>query len=101
MKALLAGLTGVHSGKGVFAINAAHKASACAGDQQAVDDIEAEHPVVCAHPATGRPLRVRHQRAQPLQGHDRGREQADHRLPGRAARSGRNSPAACAGNRAR
>jgi len=53
MKELLSGLTGVHSGKGVFAINAAHKGLARA-EASAVDEIETEHPVICQHPATGR-----------------------------------------------
>jgi taurine dioxygenase len=53
MKALLSGLVGVHSGKGVFAINAAHKGLTREG-ASAVDEIETEHPVICVHPATGR-----------------------------------------------
>lgn len=54
MKALLGGMAGVHSGKGVFAINAQHK-GLVRGGADAVEDIEAEHPMICAHPATGRP----------------------------------------------
>jgi alpha-ketoglutarate-dependent taurine dioxygenase len=53
MQELLAGLTGVHSGKGVFAINAAHKGLTREG-ASAVDEIETEHPVICVHPATGK-----------------------------------------------
>jgi alpha-ketoglutarate-dependent taurine dioxygenase len=53
MKAILSGLVGVHSGKGVFAINAAHKGLTRAG-ASAVDEIETEHPVICVHPVTGR-----------------------------------------------
>lgn len=53
MKALLSGLTGIHSGKGVFAINAAHKGLTRSG-ASAVEEIETEHPVICVHPATGR-----------------------------------------------
>lgn len=54
MQELLAGLTGIHSGKGVFAVNAAHKRLGVREDAARVDDIETEHPVVCVHPATGR-----------------------------------------------
>jgi taurine dioxygenase len=54
MKALLEGLIGVHCGKGVFAVNAAHKRLPVRAEAAAVDDIEAEHPVVCVHPYTGR-----------------------------------------------
>jgi taurine dioxygenase len=55
MKALLGPLTAVHSGKGVYAINAAHKRLAVRSDAQSSDTVEVEHPVICAHPATGRP----------------------------------------------
>jgi taurine dioxygenase len=54
MKALIAGLVGVHCGKGVFANNAAHKHLGVRADATSVDDIETEHPLVCAHPHTGR-----------------------------------------------
>ncbi|UFN46908.1 TauD/TfdA family dioxygenase [Roseomonas sp. OT10] len=54
MKSFLEGLTGIHSGKGVFAINAKHQGLTQAG-ADAVDGIETEHPVVCRHPATGEP----------------------------------------------
>jgi taurine dioxygenase len=53
MRALLSELTGVHSGKGVFSINAAHKGLTRPG-ASAVDEIETEHPVICVHPATGK-----------------------------------------------
>jgi alpha-ketoglutarate-dependent taurine dioxygenase len=53
MRAILSGLVGVHSGKGVFSINAAHKGLTRAGASE-VDEIETEHPVICVHPATGR-----------------------------------------------
>ena len=54
MQALLDPLIGVHSGKGVFAINAGTTRLGLRRDAAAVDDIETEHPVVCVHPATGR-----------------------------------------------
>ncbi len=54
MQALLDGLVGVHSGKGVFAINAGTTGLGIRTDAAAVENIEAEHPVVCVHPATGR-----------------------------------------------
>ena len=53
MRVLLSELTGVHSGKGVFSINAAHKGLTRAG-ASAVDEIETEHPVICVHPGTGK-----------------------------------------------
>jgi|EndMetStandDraft_4_1072995.scaffolds.fasta_scaffold70368_2 taurine dioxygenase len=55
MKALLGGLTSIHSGKGVYAINAAQKRLAIRNDAQSADAVEVEHPLICAHPATGRP----------------------------------------------
>jgi alpha-ketoglutarate-dependent taurine dioxygenase len=56
MKALLAGLTAVHSGKGVFAINAATTNLGVRNDNAStVEELEVEHPVICAHPVTGRP----------------------------------------------
>jgi taurine dioxygenase len=54
MKTLLQGLTAVHSGKGVFAINAATTRLGLRDDAKAVEELETEHPVICAHPATGR-----------------------------------------------
>ena len=53
MKALLEGLTGIHSGKGVFAINAATTRLGLRTDNaKAIEELETEHPVICAHPAT-------------------------------------------------
>ena len=54
MQELLAGLIGIHSGKGVVAVNAVHKHLGIREDAARVDDIETEHPVVCVHPVTGR-----------------------------------------------
>ena len=53
MRAFLDGLTAVHSGRGVFAINAAHKGLTKAGSDQ-IENVEVEHPVVCVNPFTGR-----------------------------------------------
>src|SRR5688572_21029666 len=55
MKSLLAGLTGIHSGKGVYAINAATKRLALRNEEDRVEEIETEHPVICKHAITGRP----------------------------------------------
>jgi taurine dioxygenase len=55
MKELLGSLTGIYSGKGVFANNAAHKRLGVREEGRAVDDIEARHPIVCRHPVTGKP----------------------------------------------
>lgn len=52
---LLEGLTSVHSGKGVFAINAVQKRLGLREEGRAVDEIETEHPLICAHPVTKRP----------------------------------------------
>jgi len=52
MKMLLEGLTGVHSGKGVFATNAAVLAVRSEGVN--AEEVEVEHPVVCRHPVSGR-----------------------------------------------
>jgi alpha-ketoglutarate-dependent taurine dioxygenase len=52
MKALLEDLVGVHSGKGVFDVNAA--LLAVRGEGRNADDVETEHPLVCRHPVTGR-----------------------------------------------
>ena len=54
MRQLLHGKVGVHSGKGVFALNASHKALSVKDSGQSVDDIETKHPVVCRHTTTGR-----------------------------------------------
>lgn len=55
MRELLAGLTGIYSGRGVFQENAAHKGLALRSGGVAVEDLEREHPVICRHPATGTP----------------------------------------------
>jgi taurine dioxygenase len=55
MKSLLRGLTGVHSGRGVYAINAKSGRLGLQATNDAVDAAEAEHPVLCVQPATGRP----------------------------------------------
>jgi taurine dioxygenase len=55
MKTLLAGLIAIHSGKGVFAINAATSRLGLRTDNaKAIEELETEHPVICAHPVTGR-----------------------------------------------
>ncbi|MFT8246147.1 TauD/TfdA dioxygenase family protein [Roseomonas sp. BN140053] len=53
MRELLGGLTGVFSGRGVFAENAAHKGLALRTGGIAVEDLEREHPIICRHPVTG------------------------------------------------
>lgn len=53
MQALLDGRVGVHSGKGVFAINAAHARLALRADAASAEETEVEHPLVCIHPVTG------------------------------------------------
>jgi alpha-ketoglutarate-dependent taurine dioxygenase len=56
MKSLLGGLTAIHSGKGVFAINAATTRLGVRNDNlKAIEELETEHPVICAHPVTARP----------------------------------------------
>jgi alpha-ketoglutarate-dependent taurine dioxygenase len=54
MRTLLAGLTGVFSGKGVFMENAAVKVGLRTAGI-AIEDLEREHPIVCQHPVTGKP----------------------------------------------
>lgn len=54
-RALLQGLTGIYSGKGVYAINAAHSRLGLRNDATQAEETEVEHPLICAHPATGRP----------------------------------------------
>jgi len=55
MKALLEGLTAIHSGKGVFAINTSTTRLAVLDDNaKAIEELETEHPVICQHPVTGR-----------------------------------------------
>jgi taurine dioxygenase len=55
MRALIHNLIGVHSGKGVYALNASLKAFSVMASGQSVDEIETEHPLVCRHPTTNRP----------------------------------------------
>jgi alpha-ketoglutarate-dependent taurine dioxygenase len=47
-------LTAVHSGRGVYAINAAHKRLGVTMDVDAIENAAVEHPVICRHPFTGR-----------------------------------------------
>lgn len=54
MVEILAGLTGVHSGRGVFAINAAHARLGLKNEYESVENTAVEHPVICEHPVTGR-----------------------------------------------
>lgn len=54
MKALLQRLTGVHSARGVYSINARSGRLGLSIDQQKLDAVETEHPVVCVQPGTGR-----------------------------------------------
>ncbi len=55
MRSLIHDLIGVHSGKGVYALNASLKAFSVEASGQAVDDVETEFPLVCCHPVTKRP----------------------------------------------
>lgn len=52
--AILEGLTGIHSGRGVFAINASQKRLGVTTDADAIENAAVEHPVICTHPVTGR-----------------------------------------------
>jgi taurine dioxygenase len=54
MQALLEGLVGIHSGKGVFAVNAALSALQVHDSARSVEDLETRHPLVCRQPGTGR-----------------------------------------------
>ncbi len=96
MKALVNDLVGVHSGKGVFAINAQHK-GLVRGGADAVEDIEAEHPLVCAHPATGRPYLFVSSVLDRFKGMSRTRASRSS-TTWSVAQSGRNLPAGCAGS---
>jgi len=51
---ILEGLTGIHSGRGVFAINALQKRLGVTKDIEAIENAAVEHPVICTHPVTGR-----------------------------------------------
>jgi alpha-ketoglutarate-dependent taurine dioxygenase len=53
MKALLQDKVGVHSGKGVFAINAMQSRLGLRADAANAEETEVEHPMVCIHPVTG------------------------------------------------
>ncbi len=53
MKQLLQGRTGMHSGKGVFAINAIQSRLALRTDAASAEETEVEHPIICVHPVTG------------------------------------------------
>jgi alpha-ketoglutarate-dependent taurine dioxygenase len=55
MEALLRTLTGVHSGKGVYAINAKSPRLKLLEEKDRIDEVETEHPVIGYHAATGRP----------------------------------------------
>lgn len=55
MRELLQGQTALHSGKGVFAINAAHSRLALRMDAANAEETEVVHPVICQHPVTGEP----------------------------------------------
>jgi taurine dioxygenase len=51
---MLEGLTAIHSGRGVYAINAAQSRLGVQADVQAIENAAVEHPVICRHPETGR-----------------------------------------------
>jgi alpha-ketoglutarate-dependent taurine dioxygenase len=51
---LLETLIGIHSGRGVFAINASQKRLGVNKDVEAIENAAVEHPVICLHPVTGR-----------------------------------------------
>jgi taurine dioxygenase len=51
---ILEGLTAVHSGRGVYAINAAQQRLGVTRDVAAIENAAVEHPVICQHPVTGR-----------------------------------------------
>ncbi len=53
MRAMLHGRTGLHSGKGVFAINAMQSRLGLRKDAANAEETEVEHPLICAHPVTG------------------------------------------------
>ncbi|MGF1626582.1 MAG: TauD/TfdA dioxygenase family protein [Alphaproteobacteria bacterium] len=55
LEALLRTLVGVHSGKGVYDINARSGRLQLLDKQDRVDEVETEHPVIGHHAATGRP----------------------------------------------
>ncbi|MEO6623967.1 MAG: TauD/TfdA family dioxygenase [Burkholderiaceae bacterium] len=53
MRELLHGQMALHSGKGVFAINAIQARLALRSDAASAEETEVEHPIICAHPVTG------------------------------------------------
>ena len=55
MKAMIDDLVAVHSGAGVYAVNAALGAVAVPESAKAIGGVETEHPLVCRAPETGRP----------------------------------------------
>ncbi len=55
MRELLHGQTAVHSGKGVFEINAMQSRLALRTDAASAAESEVVHPVICMHPATKEP----------------------------------------------
>jgi taurine dioxygenase len=54
MRRLLRPLRGVHSARGVYAVNARSGRLGLSGDQGELDRIETLHPVLCTQPETGR-----------------------------------------------
>jgi taurine dioxygenase len=54
MREMLQRLTGVHSARGVYAINAKSKRLGLSVDESKLDSVEKEHPVICLQPNTGR-----------------------------------------------
>jgi taurine dioxygenase len=54
MVSMLETLTGIHSGRGVFAINASQARLGVSKDVEAIENAAVEHPVICVHPVTGR-----------------------------------------------
>lgn len=55
MRQLMHGQMAVHSGKGVFAINAIQSRLALRQDAAGIEETEVEHPLLCVHPVTGEP----------------------------------------------
>jgi alpha-ketoglutarate-dependent taurine dioxygenase len=54
MRRLLLGLTGVHSARGVYAVNARSGRLGLSADPSQLEIVEARHPVICEQPGTGR-----------------------------------------------
>jgi taurine dioxygenase len=55
LQEILSGLAGVHAARGVFAGNAKHRNLGVRAVDEEIEAKETVHPVVCAHPVTGRP----------------------------------------------